>query len=57
LADDSWDALDALMTATKEVLGDPYPLTAGTLVGVASLWLPDRMGRNRCSRHHLICRP
>jgi enamine deaminase RidA (YjgF/YER057c/UK114 family) len=25
----------------KEVFGDPYPLTANTLVGVASLWLPD----------------
>jgi enamine deaminase RidA (YjgF/YER057c/UK114 family) len=37
----SWDALEALMTAAKEVFGDPYPLTASTLVGVASLWLPD----------------
>jgi hypothetical protein len=37
----SWDALDALITAGKEVLGDPYPLTANTLVGVAALWLPE----------------
>jgi enamine deaminase RidA (YjgF/YER057c/UK114 family) len=37
----SWDALEALMTATKEIFGDPYPLTAYTLVGVASLWLPE----------------
>jgi enamine deaminase RidA (YjgF/YER057c/UK114 family) len=29
------------MTATKEVFGHPYPLTANTLVGVASLWLPE----------------
>jgi enamine deaminase RidA (YjgF/YER057c/UK114 family) len=37
----SWEALEALMTAGKEVFGDPYPLTANTLVGVASLWLPE----------------
>ena len=37
----SWEALEALMTAAREVFGDPYPLTANTLVGVASLWLPD----------------
>lgn len=41
LVDYSWDALEALLTATKEVFGDPYPLTANTLVGVASLWLPE----------------
>lgn len=41
MVDYSWDALEALMTATKEVFGDPYPLTTSTLVGVASLWLPD----------------
>ncbi len=37
----SWDALEGIMTATKEVYGDSYPRTASTLVGVASLWLPD----------------
>jgi len=41
MVDYSWDALEALMTAAKEVFGDPYPLTANTLVGVASLWLPE----------------
>jgi enamine deaminase RidA (YjgF/YER057c/UK114 family) len=41
LVDYSWDALEALMAAAKEVLGDPYPLTANTLIGVAALWLPD----------------
>jgi enamine deaminase RidA (YjgF/YER057c/UK114 family) len=41
LVDYSWDALEALMAAAKEVLGDPYPLAANTLIGVASLWLPD----------------
>jgi enamine deaminase RidA (YjgF/YER057c/UK114 family) len=41
MVDYSWDALEGLMTAGKEVLGDPYPLTANTLVGVASLWLPE----------------
>jgi enamine deaminase RidA (YjgF/YER057c/UK114 family) len=41
MVDYSWDALEALMTATREVFGHPYPLTASTLVGVASLWLPD----------------
>ena len=29
------------MAALKDVFGDPYPLTANTLVGVASLWLPE----------------
>ena len=37
----SWDALEGIMTATKEVYGDSYPRTANTLVGVAFLWLPD----------------
>ena len=37
----SWDALEALLTATKDVFGDPYPLTANTLIGVHALWLPD----------------
>ena len=41
IVDYSWDALEALMEAAKEVFGDPYPVTVGTLVGVASLWLPD----------------
>ncbi len=41
MVDYSWDALEQLMTAAKEVFGDPYPLAANTLVGVASLWLPD----------------
>jgi enamine deaminase RidA (YjgF/YER057c/UK114 family) len=41
MVDYSWDALEALLAAAKEVFGDPYPLTANTLVGVASLWLPD----------------
>ena len=41
IVDYSWDALEALMAAAKEVFGDDYPLTANTLVGVASLWLPE----------------
>ncbi len=41
MVDYSWDALEALMSAAKEVFGDDYPLTANTLVGVASLWLPE----------------
>lgn len=41
VVDYSWDALEAIMAAAKEVFGDPYPLTATTLVGVASLWLPE----------------
>ena len=41
MVDYSWDALEALMTAAKEVFGDDYPLTANTLVGVVSLWLPE----------------
>lgn len=34
-------ALDALMTAAIEVFGDDFPVTATTVVGVASLWQPD----------------
>ena len=41
VVDYSWDALEAVMAAAKEIFGEPYPLTANTLVGVASLWLPD----------------
>lgn len=37
----SWEALEELLAATQQVFGDPYPRTASTLVGVASLWLPD----------------
>jgi enamine deaminase RidA (YjgF/YER057c/UK114 family) len=41
MVDYSWDALEGLLTATKEVFGDASPLTANTLVGVSALWLPD----------------
>jgi 2-iminobutanoate/2-iminopropanoate deaminase len=41
MVDYSWDTLEELMAAAKEVFGDPYPAAANTLVGVASLWLPD----------------
>src|SRR5262249_31064397 len=41
IVDYSWDALEALMTAAREVFAEPYPLTANTLVGVSSLWLPE----------------
>ena len=41
MVDYSWEALEALLAAVKEIFGDPYPLTANTLVGVASLWLPE----------------
>jgi enamine deaminase RidA (YjgF/YER057c/UK114 family) len=41
MVDDFWEALEALMTAAKEVFGEPYPLTATTLVGVSALWLPE----------------
>ena len=41
VVDYNWDALEALMTAATEVFGEPYPFTANTLVGVASLWLPE----------------
>lgn len=40
IVDYSWDALEALTTAAKEVFGEPYPVTANTLVGVSALWLP-----------------
>jgi enamine deaminase RidA (YjgF/YER057c/UK114 family) len=53
MVDYSWDALEQLMAAAKEILGDPYPLAANTQVGVASLWLPELLGRNRRRRHHL----
>jgi len=41
VVDYSWNALEELMAAAKEVFGEPYPLAANTLVGVTSLWLPD----------------
>ncbi len=41
VVDYSWEALEALISAAKDVFGEEYPLTAYTLVGVASLWLPD----------------
>jgi enamine deaminase RidA (YjgF/YER057c/UK114 family) len=41
MVDYSDAALEALMAAAAEVFGDPFPLTATTLVGVASLWLPE----------------
>ena len=41
MVDYSWAALESLIAAAEEVLGDPYPLAANTLIGVASLWLPD----------------
>lgn len=41
VVDYSWEALEALLAAAKEIFGDPYPLTANTLVGVAALWLPE----------------
>jgi enamine deaminase RidA (YjgF/YER057c/UK114 family) len=34
-------ALEALMTAAIEVYGADFPITASTLVGVATLWQPD----------------
>jgi enamine deaminase RidA (YjgF/YER057c/UK114 family) len=34
-------ALEALVTAAIEVFGESYPITASTLVGVATLWQPD----------------
>jgi len=36
----SWDAVEALLAAAREVFGNPRPLTANTLLGVAALWLP-----------------
>lgn len=40
VVDYSWDAVEALTTAATEVFGGPPPLTANTLVGVSTLWLP-----------------
>ena len=40
VVDYSWEVLEAIITASKETWGDQVPLTANTLVGVASLWLP-----------------
>jgi enamine deaminase RidA (YjgF/YER057c/UK114 family) len=37
----SWEALEGFLAAAKEVGADRYPVTANTLVGVASLWLPE----------------
>ena len=37
----SWEALEQFLAAAKEVYGDEYPVTANTLIGVSSLWLPD----------------
>ena len=34
-------ALEALVAAAIEVFGNDYPITASTLVGVATLWQPD----------------
>lgn len=41
VVDYSQAALDALVVAAIEVFGDDYPITASTLVGVATLWQPD----------------
>jgi enamine deaminase RidA (YjgF/YER057c/UK114 family) len=35
------DALEPLVGAAIEVFGDQYPVTASTLLGVATLWQPD----------------
>jgi enamine deaminase RidA (YjgF/YER057c/UK114 family) len=56
MVDYSWNALTALVTAGKEVLGDPYPLTANTLVGVLSALAPGTPRRNRGRRRGLSCR-
>lgn len=40
IVDYSWDALQSVMTASKEVFGEANPITANTLLGVSSLWLP-----------------
>jgi len=37
----SWEALEELLAATKDVFGEPSPRTANTLVGVSALWLPE----------------
>jgi enamine deaminase RidA (YjgF/YER057c/UK114 family) len=34
-------AMEAIITAAGEVFGDEYPITAATLIGVATLWQPD----------------
>jgi enamine deaminase RidA (YjgF/YER057c/UK114 family) len=41
MVDYSEAALEALTTAAIEVLGADFPITASTLVGVATLWQPD----------------
>lgn len=41
VVDYSEAALEALVTAAIEVLGEDYPVTASTLVGVATLWQPE----------------
>jgi enamine deaminase RidA (YjgF/YER057c/UK114 family) len=41
VVDYSEAALEALMTAAVEVFGEDFPVTASTLVGVATLWQPD----------------
>jgi hypothetical protein len=43
VVDQSWDALEQVLAATEEVLGDPRPLTADTL-GVSG-----RFGCQTCS--------
>jgi enamine deaminase RidA (YjgF/YER057c/UK114 family) len=34
------ESLDAIVTAAIEVFGEDFPVTAGTLIGVATLWQP-----------------
>jgi enamine deaminase RidA (YjgF/YER057c/UK114 family) len=41
IVDYSWAALEALISAAKEVFGESNPVTANTLVGVSALWLPE----------------
>jgi enamine deaminase RidA (YjgF/YER057c/UK114 family) len=41
VVDYSWDAVEALTIAATEVFDGRPPLTANTLVGVSSLWLPE----------------
>ena len=38
--DYSWEALDQIIKGGKEAWGDEFPVTANTLIGVSSLWLP-----------------
>lgn len=40
VVDYSEDAFAAVVGAAVEVFGDEFPITASTLVGVASLWQP-----------------